>query len=423
MVILMVSCFSGNPDTIMPLTVTAINAAKPKAKPYKLTDERGLYLLVKPTGGRLWRMNYRFNGRQKTISFGNYPDLSLAKAREMRASAREALAEGRDPMEVRQEEARAAKAQSAETFQIVSEEWLQKLEREGRSPSTLKKLRWLIDFALPDLGSRPIARLTAPELLEVLRKVEARGRYETASRLRSTFGTVFRYAIATGRAQRDISSDLRGALITPKPTHRAAILEPQALGGLLRAIEGHDGQPTVRIALRMAAHVFVRPGELRTAEWAEFDLKARVWTIPAEKTKMRRPHSVPLTDEVIAMLNELRPISGRGRYLFPCVRSALRPMTDNTLNAALRRLGYDKTEMTAHGFRATASTILNETGKWHPDAIERQLAHVESNDVRRAYARGDHWDERVRMMKFWSKYLADLKRDGKVLRGNFAGRR
>jgi integrase len=406
----------------MSLTVTAINAAKPKAKPYKLTDGRGLYLLIMPTGGRLWRMNYRFDGKQKTIAFGNYPDLSLSKARDMRAFAREALAEGKDPMEAKRQKEREAKARAADTFRTISDEWLQKLEREGRSSSTLTKLRWLVDFALPRLGNRPITELTALELLEVLRKIEARGRYETANRLRSTFGTIFRYAIATGRAQRDVSADLKGALITPKINHFAAILDPTALGALLRAIEGHDGQPTVRIALRMAPHVFVRPGELRSAEWTEFDLQAKVWTIPSTKTKMRRPHKVPLSNEVITMLEGLRPISGHSRYLFPSVRSASRPITDNTLNAALRRLGYDKTEVTAHGFRATASTFLNEMGKWHPDAIERQLAHVESNDVRRAYARGEHWDERVRMMKSWSKFLTGLQRGGQVLKGNFSAR-
>lgn len=398
----------------MPLTAIALNAAKPKAKPYKLTDGRGLYLLVMPTGGRLWRMNYRFSGKQKTIAFGNYPDLPLAKARDMLASARETLAQGLDPMEVRRQRARAEQARTADTFQAISDEWLERLERAGRSKATLTKLRWLVDFAIPKLGKRPITDLTAPDLLEVLRKVEIRGRYETATRLRSTFGTIFRYAIATGRAQRDVSADLKGALITPKPIHRAAILDPKALGGLLRAIEGHDGQPTVRIALRIAPHVFVRPGELRSAEWSEFDCRAKVWTIPAEKTKMRRPHHVPLTSEVIAMLEELRPISGDTRYLFPSVRSATRPITDNTLNAALRRLGYDKSEMTVHGFRATASTLLNEMGKWHPDAIERQLAHVETNDVRRAYARGKHWDERVRMMKAWSKFLVTQQKGGKA---------
>ena len=359
-------------------------------------------------------MNYRFGGKQKTLAFGNYPDLSLAKAREMRASAREALAEGKDPAEVRRQQEREVRARSEDTFRVISDEWLEKLEREGRSPSTLKKLRWLVDFALPRLGNRPITELTAPELLEVLRAIEVRGRYETANRLRSTFGTILRYAIATGRAQRDVSADLRGALITPKTNHFAAILEPKALGALLRAVDGHDGQPTVRIALRMAPHVFVRPGELRSAEWAEFDFEAKVWTIPETKTKMRRPHKVPLSNEVITMLEELRPISGHSRYLFPSVRSASRPITDNTLNAALRRLGYDKTEVTAHGFRATAATLLNEMGKWHPDAIERQLAHVESNDVRRAYARGEHWDERVKMMKFWSKFLISLQMHSKV---------
>jgi integrase len=398
----------------MALTATAVNAAKPKPKPYKLTDGLGLYLLVTPTGGRLWRMNYRFASKQKTLAFGNFPDLSLAKARELRAVAREALALGRDPAEDRKAKEREAKARSAETFKLISDEWLERLALEGRAQKTLAKLRWLVDFAVPSLGDRPIAELTVPELLEVLRSIEARGRYETAGRLRSTFGTIFRYAIATGRAQRDISFDLRGALISPKTKQRAAILDPKALGGLLRAVEGHDGQPAVRIALQLTPHLFVRPGELRSAEWDEFDFKARVWSIPAEKTKMRRLHRVPLTDEVIELLDALRPISGSGRFLFPSVRSAERPITDNTLNAALRRLGYTSEEVTAHGFRATASTLLNESGKWHPDAIERQLAHIESNDVRRAYARGEHWDERIKMMKFWSKYLVELKNGSKA---------
>jgi len=422
MVFLLVSRFGVRRDTIMPLTVTAINAAKPKDKAYKLTDGMGLYLLVTPTGGRLWRMNYRFGGKQRTIAFGNYPDLSLAKARERRTQAREALADGKDPIETKRLQEREIKSRSEDTFQAISREWLEKLECEGRSASTMSKLRWLVDFAIPHIGERPITDLTARDLLDILRTVEVRGRYETANRLRSTFGTIFRYAIATARAQRDISADLKGALITPKTKHHAAILDPKMLGALLRAVENYEGQPTVRIALRMAPHVFVRPGELRAAEWNEFDFESKVWTIPAVKTKMRRPHRVPLTSEVVAMLEELRPISGGGQYLFPSVRSRSRCITDNTLNAALRRLGYDKTEVTAHGFRATASTLLNETGKWHPDAIERQLAHVESNDVRRAYARGEHWEQRVRMMDFWSKWLTDLERGAKIVRGRFATR-
>jgi integrase len=406
-------------DTMMALTVTAINAAKSKDKPYKLTDGLGLYLLVKETGGRLWRMNYSFLGKQKTLSFGSYPEVSLAKAREKRTAAREALADGQDPAEVRKVKVREAKAKSEETFKAIANEWLARLEIEGRAPKTLQKMRWLLDLAYPLIGNRPIADLTAPELLEALRTVEARGRYETANRLRSTFGTIFRYAIVTGRAQRDVAVDLRGALITPKPQHRAAILEPKALGGLLRAVDTHDGQPTVRIALKMLPHMFPRPGELRMAEWKEFDFEAAVWTIPASKTKMRRPHKVPLTQQVLDMLAELEPITGGGKFLFPSVRSAERPITDNTLNAALRRLGFGKDEVTAHGFRATASTLLNEMGKWHPDAIERQLAHVESNDVRRAYARGTHWDERVRMMRHWSNYLDGLQVGGRVLKANF----
>ncbi|WP_371863214.1 tyrosine-type recombinase/integrase [Novosphingobium sediminis] len=317
---------------------------------------------------------------------------------------------GLDPAEERKAREREARVRRSETFKVISDEWLERLTLEGRAAKTLAKLRWMVEIATPVLGNRPIADITVPELLQVLRSVEARGRYETATRLRSTFGTIFRYAIATGRAQRDISADLRGALITPKVKHRAAILEPAALGGLLRAIDTYDGQPTVRIALQLAPHLFVRPGELRMAEWAEFDLVARLWVIPAAKTKMRRPHKVYLTDEVLALLKKLRTMSGDGSYLFPGVRTPKRPITDNTLNAALRRLGYTSEEMTAHGFRATASTLLNESRKWHPDAIERQLAHVDGNKIRRAYARGEHWDERVKMMQYWSLYLVGLKK-------------
>jgi integrase len=397
-------------DTIMTLSALAINTAKPKDKPYKLTDGSGLYLLVMPTGGRLWRFNYRFDGKQKTLAFGNFPDLPLAKARDMRASAREALALGKDPAEVRRENEREAKARSQDTFDAISTEWLDKLERDGRSTATMTKMRWLVDFARPALGRRPITELTAPELLEVLRVLEGRGRLETANRLRSTFGTIFRYAIATGRARYDVSANLKGALVTPKPKHHAAILDPQELGSLLRAIDAYDGQPAIRLALCMAPHVFVRPGELRCAEWPEFNVEKRIWTIPAHKTKMRRPHRVPLTAPVLAILEDLRALSLPGPYLFPSVRSDTRPITDNTLNAAMRRMGYGKDEVTAHGFRATASTLLNETGQWHPDAIERQLAHVDSSEVRRAYARGEHWEERVRMMKSWSDELLQSSR-------------
>jgi integrase len=403
----------------MALSFVAINAAKPKAKPYKLSDGAGLYLLVMPSGGRLWRMNYRFGGKQKTLALGSFPDVSLARAREKCAQAREHLADRVDAMEARREQERADQARSHETFKLIAEEWVARLELEGRSSATMTKTRWLLDFAYPQIGARPIADLAVPEVLAVLRKVEARGRHETANRLRGLIGTIFRYAIVTGRAQRDITFDLRGALITPKTKHHAAILEPKVLGGLLRAVEGHEGQPVVNLALRIMPHVFVRPGELRTAEWVEFDVDAAVWTIPAGKTKMRRPHKVPLSKQVLSLLEELRPMSGDGQFLFPSLRSPSRSITDNTLNAALRRLGYSKDEVTAHGFRATASTLLNEMSKWHPDAIERQLAHVEGNKVRRAYARGDHWAERIKMMQYWSDYLDALRSGAKILKGNF----
>lgn len=397
----------------MPLSATAVTNAKPKAKSYKLADSGGLHLLVTTKGQRYWRFNYRFDGKYQTLAFGVYPDVGLADARAKRDAARKVLASGEDPSLRQKEDAREAKARSADTFAIIAEEWLARSVTQGRAPATLKKQRWLVEFAYPALGERPISQISAPEILEVLRKIEARGRHETAVRLRGMFGTLFRYAIATGRAQRDVSFDLRGALITPRTKHRAAVLRPKEVGELLRAIDGYEGQPTVQIALRLAPYVFVRPGELRMAEWKEFDLAQKIWTIPAQKTKMRREHRVPLSRQVIRMLAELQPLSGDTKFLFPGVRSADRSITDNTLNAALRRLGYDKTQMTAHGFRAMASTLLNEMGKWHPDAIERQLGHIESNEIRRAYARGEYWDERVKMMQAWSDYLDGL-RSGKA---------
>lgn len=404
----------------MTLPATAISSAKPKEKPYKLADGGGLHLLVTTNGQRYWRLNYRFDGKYRTLALGVYPDVGLADARAKRDAARKTLASGEDPSERQKHDAREAKARSADTFKAIAEEWLTRNEAQGRSASTMKKLRWLLSFAYPTLGDRPITQISAPEILEVLRKVEIRGRHETAVRLRGTFGTVFRYAIATGRAQRDVSFDLRGALISPTTKHRSALLRPKEVGGLLQAIQAYEGQPTVHVALALAPHLFVRPGELRMAEWKEFDLAGAVWIIPAHKTKMRREHKVPLSRQVVAALSNLIPLSGDTRFLFPGIRSKDRPISDNTLNAALRRMGYDKNQMTAHGFRATASTLLNETGKWNPDAIERQLGHVDGNEIRRAYARGEYWLERVRMMQAWSNYLDELA-SHPALPGNSGG--
>lgn len=287
-----------------------------------------------------------------------------------------------------------------------------KMQREGRAAVTIDKTRWILDFALPYIGERPINDIAAPEILAVLKSVEARGRYETARRLRSKCSQVFRLAIATGRAERDPTQDLRGAIATPKTKHRAAITEAKEVGGLLRAIDGFSGHLTTQIALKLLALTFVRPGELRHAKWSEFDLEGAVWNVPAERMKMRRPHKVPLSKQALALLNALQPLTSRGAggFLFPAVHTTLRPMSENTLNAALRRMGFTTNDMTAHGFRATAATLLNEMGRWPGDVIERQLAHQEPNAVRRAYTHGtEYWAPRVEMMQVWADYLDELR--------------
>jgi integrase len=319
------------------------------------------------------------------------------------------LASGIDPSAQAKLEKVARATASANTFSVIADEYVDKMRREGRADATVEKTTWLLEFARPDLGNRPVSEISAVEVLHVLRKVEARGKLESARRLRSTIGSVFRYAIATARAENDPTFALRGALTTPRVTPRAAVTEEKALGALLRAVDAYDGQPVTRIALQLAALLFPRPGELRQAEWREFDLSAAVWAVPAARTKMRREHRVPLSRQAVQRLAELSSMTGAGKLAFPSVRSAMRPISDGTLNAALRRLGYTKDEATSHGFRATASTLLNESGLWNPDAIERQLAHVEGNDVRRAYARGEHWEERVRMMQWWADRLDELR--------------
>jgi len=396
------------------LNDTRVRTAKVGDRPIKVSDSGGLYLLVQPNGSKLWRLAYRFGGKQKTLALGIYPTVTLKLAREKREEAKRLIADSIDPSMQRRLEKLTTAADN--TFRAIAEELVTKFEREGRAATTLAKQRWLLEFAYSVIGDRPIAEITAPELLAVLRKVEARGRYETARRLRGTCGVVFRYAIATGRAQRDPSVELRGALTAPKVTHRSAIIHPKGVGALLRAIDDYDGLPLTKAALKLAPLVFVRPGELRAAEWAEFDLEDAEWQIPAAKMKMREPHRVPLSKQALAIIHDLEALSRGGRWLFPSVRSTSRPMSENTLNAALRRLGYSKEQMTAHGFRAIASTRLNEMGLWNRDAIERQLAHQEPNNARRPYMHAaEFWPERVRMMQAWADYLDDLKDSGKVI--------
>ena len=397
------------------LNDTKIRQAKPRERDYKLADFDGLYLLVRSTEAKLWRLAYRFGGKQKSLALGAYPMVTLAEAREGRDIARKLIANGTDPSLKRRLE-KIAKAAGGNSFREVSEEFLEKRGRENLAQITLKKNRWLLVPAYETFGDRPVGEVTAPELLHALRKFEVRGRYDSARRLRTVAGMVFRYAIATGRATRDISLDLRGALIIPKSKHRAAITKPAEVGALLRAIDGYTGQPTTRMALQLSALLFVRPGEMRHARWREFDFPEAVWRIPAETMKMDRPHRVPLAKQAIAILRDLQEITGQGEFLFHAITSVRRAMSENTLNSALRRLGYTKDEVTAHGFRTTASTLLNEMGRWNKDAIERQLAHQEQDDVRRAYMHAaEFWPERVEMMQVWADFLDQLRVVGQVI--------
>ena len=393
----------------MALTDLAARAAKPKSAPYRVTDSWGLYLLVKPTGGKLWRLDYRFQGARKTISLGKYPMKGLADVRRARDDAKEQIEKGIDPSAKRKLDKIIAIHGAANTFGAVAEEWLKKIELEGRARATLKKSGWFVELLTPSIGSRSIAEITAPELLFALRKIEARGKYETARRARSTSGRIFRYAIATGRAQRNPAGDLIGALITPKVKHHATITDPQAIGALLRSIDTLAGSPIVRAALLLLPLVFVRPIELRYAQWADIDLVRAKWLIPAAIMKMRKPHLVPLSRQAVVIIQGLQPKTGEGRYMFPSLRTNQRPLSENTLNAALRRLGYSGDEITSHGFRGMASTQLNEMGRWNPDAIERQLAHGEKDAVRSAYNHAQHLAERIDMMQVWADHLDELR--------------
>lgn len=409
----------------MALTDAACKNAKADTKPKKLSDADGLYLLITPAGKKLWRFRYRFEGKDSTLSLGSYPEIPLAGrqdrktgeyiegARDKRDHARRLVAQGIDPATVRRAE-RAAKAQAKESsLEAVAREWHAKQAKAWAPSTAASRLHRLEREVFPYLGQRPVASIEAPELLHLLRKVEGRGALEIAQRVRQVLSQVFRYAIVTGRASRDPAADLRGALEVKRTRHHAALTDPKAVGALMRAIRDYHGEPITQAALRLAPLVFVRPGELRAAEWPEFDLDDALWRIPAERMKMRADHLVPLSNQAVAVLRELEPLTHRERagidrqYVFPGLRSRARPMSENTLNAALRRLGYSKDEMTSHGFRTMASTLLNELG-WNRDAIERQLAHSERDGVRAAYNRAEHLPERRQMMQAWADYLDQL---------------
>ena len=399
----------------MPLTDTAVKNAKPAVKPTKLYDERGLFLIVTPSGGKWWRFRYRFDDKEKLLSLGVYPDIGLKDARQRRDDARKLLANSIDPGENRKAVKATKTERAANSFEVIAREWFSKKSQGWAASNADKIIKRLENDAFPWLGARPITEITPPELLKVLRRIEERGAVESAHRLRNYCSSIFRYAIATGRAERDASADLRGALPPSVTQHRAAITDPKAIGELLRAIDGYQGSFVTKCALRLAPLVFVRPGELRKAEWTEIDLDKAEWNIPAERMKMRGPHLVPLSTQAIEILRELHALTGGGRYVFPGARTNGRPMSDNAVLAALRRMGYAKDEMSGHGFRAMARTILDEVLGVRPDFIEHQLAHAVRDPNGRAYNRTAHLAERRKMMQLWSDYLDKLKAGAEVI--------
>jgi integrase len=392
------------------LSKLLIEKTKHGSKTIRLWDGRGMYLEISPKGGKWWRFKYWFGGKERRMSLGVYPDVSLADARERREEARRKVAAGVDPGEQRKAEATALVETTENTFEAIAREWFGMFSVKWVTGHSEKIIRRLELNVFPYIGTRPVKAITAPELLAVLRRMESRGANETAHRALQVCGRVFRFAVATGRAERDPSRDLSGALAPTKEKHLASITDPEGVGALLRAIDAYEGAWITRCALRLAPLVFVRPGELRAAQWAEFDFEKAEWRIPAARMKMRVQHIVPLSTQAIAVLRDLEPLTGRFAFAFPGVRSRFRPMSENTITAALRRMGYSGQDMTGHGFRSMASTLLNEQG-WNRDAIERQLAHGERDAVRAAYNYAQHLPERRKMMQAWGDFLDQLKAD------------
>ena len=402
----------------MALTDIAIRNAKARPKPYKLADALGLFVLVQPSGGKLWRLKYRVDGREKKLGFGTYPEVSLSDARKRRDEARELVAAGKDPSREKQRDKVRARIDAGNTFTAIANEYCAKRRRDGEkawAPATASRSEYLLSLLSGSIGRLAINEIEPADVLTAVRRIEGRGNLESARRTLQLASAVFRYAVATARLASDPTRDLRGALTAPTVTHYGAITEASRVGELLRAIDGYDGQGHTKLAMQISPHVFVRPGELRHADWNEIDLDAALWTIPAEKMKMRKAHHVPLSRQAVALFREVREATGPSGFVFPSIRTRTRPMSENTINAGLRRLGYASTEMTGHGFRAMASTLLNESGKWHPDAIERALAHGDSDKVRAAYHRGAHWSERVEMAQWWSDHLDTLRRGADIV--------
>jgi len=406
------------PRKIVPLTDVKIKATKPKTTKAKLFDGGGLFLLITPSGGKLWRLKYRFGGMEKLLTLGTYPQTSLADARQKRYDIRVLLEKGLDPAAVRKAQ-RAAKAEEFETFEVIAREWHYKFAPTWAASHAEKIIRRLELYIFPWIGNKPIRSINAPDLLSCLRRLEDRGTLDTAYRAKQNCGQVFRYAIATGRADRDPTPDLRGALPTVHKQHYAAITDPIEVAKLMRAIDGYNGGFVAICALKLAPLFFLRPGELRQAEWTEFDLDQATWNVPVKRLKLKMSekirrdgefHLVPLASQAVTILRELHALTGKGRFVFPSTLSTTRAMSNNTVNGALRRLGYDtKTEMTGHGFRAMARTILDEVLHLRPEIIEHQLAHAVRDPLGRAYNRTTHLPERKSMMQQWADYLDKIK--------------
>ena len=389
------------------LTATAVKNAKPRTKAYNMSDGGGLYLLVKPNGTKAWRFNYRYTGKQKTLALGVYPDISLKTAREKHQEARQNLANSLDPNVAKQAKKAADQSASANSFEVIAFEWLQK--RGAKSEGGDKRLKRLLQKDLfPYIGKRPISKITSPELLKTLRRIESRGAVDTAHRAKQAAGMVFRYAVATGRAERDPSVDLKDALTQPIKTHFKSITEPAEVGPLITAINNYQATPVVMAALKLSPLLFCRPGELRHLEWSEVNFAETRIELPAPKMKMKEPHIIPLASQAIAILKELQPITGRGKYVFPSARGASRPLSENGVRTALRTLGYTNDQISPHGFRAMARTILDEVLDFPVDWIEHQLAHSVKDANGRAYNRTKHLPQRKQMMQTWADYLEGL---------------
>lgn len=392
----------------MALTDTAIRKAKPAERQYKITDGGGLYLLVHPRGSRYWRFDYRLEGKRKTMALGTYPEIDLSTARQKRDEARKNLALGLDPMQAAKLDEQAVYIKSEASFGAIADEYIERLEQQNRTPKTVEKNKWHLKRLAADLCDKPIRSITSADVLRVIKRVEASGRVETSHRVRAAVGSVFRFAISTLRADNDPTYALRGALLPINSKPQAAIIEEGAFGDLLASIDKYDGWVTIRAALQIMALCYPRPIELRLAEWRDIDPTGLQWHVPAHRTKMRRPHDIPLSHQARAILLQLREFSGSGRLVFPSIRDPERPLSENAMNSALRRMGYLQDEHTSHGFRASASSILNRR-RFRIDVIEASLAHLDPNEVRRTYNRYAYWEERVEMAQRWADICDELK--------------